>query len=113
VLLGTTDARGAGFYKGKQVVVDFTFKVPLQHGVYLITADARVASEDLYLDRVEAPTRFRITRPSDRNPYRGVVHLPTEIKVHSPEHTSQPPPAYLPPRSRSKNSCSPPPRTNH
>jgi hypothetical protein len=75
--------------KGEQVVVDFTFKVPLQHGVYLVTADARVASEDLYLDRVEAPTRFRITRPSDRNPYRGVVHLPTEIKVHSPDGKQQ------------------------
>jgi ABC-2 type transport system ATP-binding protein len=75
--------------KGEQAVVDFTFKVPLQHGVYLITADARVASEDLYLDRVDAPTRFRITRPSDRNPYRGVVHLPTQIKVHSPEGEQQ------------------------
>jgi ABC-2 type transport system ATP-binding protein len=75
--------------KGEQAVVDFTFKVPLQHGVYLITADARVASEDLYLDRVDAPTRFRITRPSDRNPYRGVVHLPTQIKVHSPEGEHQ------------------------
>ena len=75
--------------KGEQVVVDFTFKVPLQHGVYILTADARVASEDLYLDRVEAPTRFRITRPADRNPYRGVVHLPTEIKVHSPEGKKQ------------------------
>src|SRR5918999_1776394 len=75
--------------KGEQVVVDFTFKVPLQHGVYNVTADARVASEDLYLDRVDAPTRFRITRPSDRNPYRGVVHLPTEIKVHPPEGKQQ------------------------
>src|SRR5215210_7084714 len=75
--------------KGERVVVDFTFKVPLQHGVYMITADARVANEDLYLDRVDAPTRFRITRPSDRNPYRGVVHLPPEIKVHPPEGEKQ------------------------
>ena len=75
--------------KGEQVVVDFTFKVPLQHGVYILAADARVASEDLYLDRIEAPTRFRITRPSDRDAYRGIVHLPTEIKVHSPEGEKQ------------------------
>jgi hypothetical protein len=75
--------------KGEQVVVDFTFKVPLQHGVYSVAADARVGSEDLYLDRAEAPKNFRITRPSDRNPFRGVVHLPTEIKVHSPEGKSQ------------------------
>jgi ABC-type multidrug transport system ATPase subunit len=75
--------------KGEQVVVDFTFKVPLQHGVYNVTADARVASEDLYLDRAEAQKNIRITRPSDRNPFRGVVHLPTEIKVHSPEGKPQ------------------------
>ena len=75
--------------KGRQVIVDFAFKVPLQHGVYTITADARVAGEDLYLDRVDAPTRFRITQPTDRNPYRGLVHLPTEIKVHSPEGVEQ------------------------
>jgi len=75
--------------KGEQLVVDFTFKVPLQHGVYNVTADARVASEDLYLDRAEAQKNFRITRPSDRNPFRGVVHLPTEIKVRSPEGKPQ------------------------
>jgi ABC-type polysaccharide/polyol phosphate transport system ATPase subunit len=75
--------------KGEQVVVDFTFKVPLQHGVYDVTADARVASEDLYLDRAESSKNFRITRPSDRDPYRGVVHLPTEIKVHPPEGEEQ------------------------
>jgi ABC-2 type transport system ATP-binding protein len=75
--------------KGEQVVVDFTFKVPLQHGVYNVTADARVASEDLYLDRANMAKNFRITRPSERNPYRGVVHLPTEIKVHSPEGEKQ------------------------
>jgi ABC-2 type transport system ATP-binding protein len=75
--------------KGEQVVVDFTFKVPLQHGVYNVTADARVASEDLYLDRANVAKNFRITRPSDRSPYRGVVHLPAEIKVHSPEGEKQ------------------------
>jgi ABC-2 type transport system ATP-binding protein len=75
--------------KGERVVVDFIFKVPLQHGLYNVTADARVPSEDLYLDRAETPKNFRITRPSDRNPSRGVVHLPTEIQVRSPEGEKQ------------------------
>jgi len=75
--------------KGEQVIVDFTFKVPLQHGLYNLTADARVASEDLYLDRAETATNFRITRPSDRSPFRGVVHLPMEIKIHSPRGKQQ------------------------
>ncbi len=78
-----------GMEKGEQIVVDFTFKVPLQHGVYNVTADARIESEDLYLDRAETATNFRITRPSDRNPYRGVVYLPTEITVRTPEGTKQ------------------------
>jgi ABC-type proline/glycine betaine transport system ATPase subunit len=75
--------------KGEQVLVDFTFKVPLQHGLYNISADARAGSEDLYLDRAEMAMNFRIARPSDRNPYRGVVHLPTEIKVRTPEGKQQ------------------------
>jgi ABC-type polysaccharide/polyol phosphate transport system ATPase subunit len=75
--------------KGDEVLVDFTFNVPLQHGLYNVSADARVGSEDLYLDRANMPNNFRITRPSDRDPYRGVVHLPTEIKVHSPEGEKQ------------------------
>jgi ABC-type polysaccharide/polyol phosphate transport system ATPase subunit len=75
--------------KGEQVVVDFTFKLPLQHGTYNVTADARVESENLYLDRAEMATNFKITRPSDRNPYRGVVHLPTEITIRTLEEIKQ------------------------
>jgi ABC-type polysaccharide/polyol phosphate transport system ATPase subunit len=74
--------------KGEQVVVDFTFKVPLRRGHYSITAAARTGSKDLH--RVEAATTFRITHPQDsQNSLPGLVHLPTDIKVHAPEGERQ------------------------
>ena len=71
--------------KGERVIVDFIFKIPLQHGLYSVTAAARVGNEDLYLDQAEVAMAFEITYPRERSPFRGVVHLPTEIKVHAPE----------------------------
>ena len=75
--------------KGEQIVVDFTFKVPLQYGHYSITAAARKGSKDLH--RVDAAASFEITRPRDssQNSLRGIVHLPTDIKVHAPEGKRQ------------------------
>jgi len=75
--------------KGKGVVVDFAFKVPLQHGLYKVTAAVRTG-EGLYLDLVDEATTFRISRPQDRDPFQGIVHLPTEITVHdAPEDERQ------------------------
>jgi hypothetical protein len=71
--------------KGERVVVDFSFEVPLRRGRYSISAGARAGSEDSYLDRVDAATTLRITRPQNRKPFHGVVNLPTEIQVHAPE----------------------------
>jgi ABC-type polysaccharide/polyol phosphate transport system ATPase subunit len=75
--------------KGEQAVVDFTFKVPLQHGRYSISAAARAGSEGLYLDRMDAARVFKISRPKDGGPFRGIVHLPTEVKVHASEGERQ------------------------
>jgi len=68
--------------KGERVTVDFAFKVPLHHGPYNVTAAARAGDEDTYLDVADAAAAFRITRPQDREPFEGIVHLPTEIRVH-------------------------------
>jgi len=74
-----------GIKKGERAMIDFTFKVPLQHGRYSISAAARSGSEDMYMDRTDPATVFRIARPKNGGPFRGIVHLPTEIKVHAPE----------------------------
>jgi ABC-2 type transport system ATP-binding protein len=73
--------------KGEQVAVDFTFKAPLQHGHYSISAAARTGGKDL--DRVDPATTFEILRPQDRSPLRGLVHQPAQIKVHAPEGERQ------------------------
>jgi ABC-type polysaccharide/polyol phosphate transport system ATPase subunit len=75
--------------KGERTMVDFTFEVPLQHGRYIVTAAVRAGNEDLYLDRMDEATVFRIARPKDMDPFRGIVHLPTKIKVHAPEEERQ------------------------
>jgi hypothetical protein len=79
--------------KGEQVVVDFTFEVPLGRGFYNISVGARAGDEDSYLDEIDAATTFRIERPRDRSRSRGLVRLPTEIKVHTPEGERQGRPA--------------------
>jgi hypothetical protein len=71
--------------QGDQVIVDFTFEVPLRKGRYSISAGVRAGGEeDSYLDRIDVAMIFRVARRRDRKPLRGVVHLPTEIKVHTP-----------------------------
>jgi ABC-2 type transport system ATP-binding protein len=75
--------------KGERVVVDFTFMVPLRKGRYIISAGARAGGEDSYLDRVDFAITFRIKRPRGRKPFQGIVHLPTEIKVHTSERERQ------------------------
>jgi ABC-2 type transport system ATP-binding protein len=75
--------------KGERVVVDFTFKVPLRKGRYSISASARAGGRDSYLDRVDIAATFRIKRPRNRKPFHGIVHLPTEIKVHAQEGERQ------------------------
>jgi len=81
--------------KGERVIVDFTFKVPLQHGLYNITAAVRTGRgrKDLYLDMVDGAAALEIFHPRDQSPFRGVVRLPTEIKVHAPEGERQGRPA--------------------
>ena len=75
---------------GERVTVDFAFKVPLHHGPYSVTVAVRAGDEDTYLDVADAAATFRITRPQDREPFEGLVHLPTQIKVHdAPEEERQ------------------------
>jgi hypothetical protein len=71
--------------KGERIVVDFTFEVPLRRGVYNISVGARRGDRHSYLDKIDAATTFRIKRPQDQSRSRGVVRLPTQIKVHTPE----------------------------
>ncbi len=75
--------------KGKRVVVDFTFEVPLRKGRYSISAGIRAGGKKRPLDKVDGATIFRIKRSRDQRTFRGILHLPTEIKIRIPEGERQ------------------------
>ena len=78
--------------KGEWVTVDFTFKLPLQHSLYTVTATVRGGQdgdeESLVLDQAKAIT-FSIARPEQGSSFQGLVSLPTEIKVFAPQGERQ------------------------
>ena len=70
--------------KGERMVIDFSFNLPLQHGPYSVGASVvHSQNKKLYMDWVDVATAFTIDRPSDRVPYKGLIHIPTVVKVHS------------------------------
>ena len=69
--------------KGEKVTVDFNVSVMLQHGDYSVTTYiSRRKQRSLYLDWVDVAAVFKVARPNDRGPIRGLVHLPTEVEIH-------------------------------
>jgi ABC-type polysaccharide/polyol phosphate transport system ATPase subunit len=74
--------------KGERVAVDFTFKVPLQHSLYTVTATVRGGEERLLLDQTKA-IAFSIAQPEDGSPFQGLVRLPTEVNVFVPQGEPQ------------------------
>ncbi|MGF1472189.1 MAG: ABC transporter ATP-binding protein [Rubrobacteraceae bacterium] len=74
----------------ERVIVDFTFQVPLQHGIYSVAAAiSEKQSRNLYLDWVDVATVFKIGRPKTRQAFAGLVHLPTQVEIYSPDQTQQ------------------------
>jgi ABC-2 type transport system ATP-binding protein len=75
--------RGAG----ERVIVDFTFRVPLKNGRYSIVASVSdsKAKQDLYMDWIGVAAVFKVSRPSDRGAFAGLVHLPTQVKLFEPD----------------------------
>ena len=70
--------------KGERLTVDFTFKIPLQHNLYTVTTTIRGGEESLMLDQAKAIT-FSIGQQEEGSSFQGLVHLPTEINVFSPQ----------------------------
>lgn len=74
-------------HAGERVIVDFSLRdVPLRHGTYSVTAGILdVALKNVYLDWVGVAAVFDLGRPLDRKAYRGLVHIPAEVEVFSPD----------------------------
>jgi ABC-2 type transport system ATP-binding protein len=70
---------------GERVIVDFRFKPPLHHGHYSITAAlSHPHHNNLFMDWVDVAATFEVDRPTERRAIPGIVHLPTEVEIHSP-----------------------------
>jgi ABC-2 type transport system ATP-binding protein len=67
--------------EGEQVTVDFTFEVPLRAGSYNVAA-AVYDSQGETLDRTDAAATFKLTRPEEERPVKGLVRLPTTVEIH-------------------------------
>jgi len=71
--------------RGERASVDFAFAVPLRPGTY--TVDAAVISQrdaNTCLSRAEAVTTLEVAPPKDGRSVRGLVDLPTEVRVLDP-----------------------------
>lgn len=80
----STDLEGATLGErraGERVVVDFSFPASLKNGRYSVAA-AITRGNNTYLDRVDVAAVFRVSRPSERGAFPGLVHLPTRVAVH-------------------------------
>jgi ABC-2 type transport system ATP-binding protein len=72
--------------KGEQVTVDFTFGVPLRSASYIVNAAVTVPqAEDSELARKQNAASFRVTEGGTLTPVRGLVQLPTEVRLHGLE----------------------------
>ncbi len=68
--------------EGDLVTVDFSLEVPLRGGPYAATATAYDPQvESSCLDHVE--TEFKIIRPENDRPVRGLVNLPATVEVRN------------------------------
>lgn len=75
--------------KGERITVDFNVSVMLQHGDYSVTASVSPQKQRLlYLDWIDVAAVFKVSRPSDRGPIRGLVHLPTQVEIHDSSRKS-------------------------
>lgn len=69
--------------QGERIIVDFLLNMPLQPGSYSVAASvSHPRNKDLYMDWVDVAATFNIQRPEGRGAVRGLVYIPTVVKVH-------------------------------
>ena len=69
--------------RGERATVDFSFAVPLRPGRYAVNSAVR-AGDGAVLSRAEAVATLEVAPPEDGRPVRGLVDLPTEVRVLDP-----------------------------
>lgn len=72
--------------KGEHATVDFTFEVPLRSAAYIVDAVLTVPQAGgSDLARTQNAASFRVTESDTLAPVRGLVQLPTEVRVYGLE----------------------------
>jgi hypothetical protein len=78
---------------GERLSVDFAFAVALRPGFYAVDAALhapRGGAADVCLSRAEAVATLEVLPPEDGRPVRGLVDLPTEVRVLEPAENGPP-----------------------
>jgi ABC-type polysaccharide/polyol phosphate transport system ATPase subunit len=77
---------------GERASVDFAFAMPLRPGRYAVDAavHARRGGADICLSRAEAVATLEVLPPEDGRQVRGLVDLPTEVRVLEPAENGPP-----------------------
>ena len=67
--------------RGERASVDFAFAVPLRPGRYAVDAAVHAPRDGACLSRAEAVATLEVLPPEDGRRVRGLVDLPTEVRV--------------------------------
>jgi hypothetical protein len=67
--------------RGERASVDFAFAVPLRPGRYAVDAAVHAPRDGACLSRAEAVATLEVLLPEDGRQVRGLVDLPTEVRV--------------------------------
>jgi ABC-type polysaccharide/polyol phosphate transport system ATPase subunit len=67
--------------RGERASVDFAFAVPLRPGRYAVDAAVHARRDGACLSRAEAVATLEVLPPEDGRRVRGLVDLPTEVRV--------------------------------
>jgi hypothetical protein len=78
--------------RGGRASVDFAFAVALRPGRYAVDAALHAPRDgaDVCLSRAEAVATLEVLPPEDGRPVRGLVDLPTEVRVLEPAENGPP-----------------------
>ena len=75
---------------GERASVDFAFAVPLRPGRYAVDAAVHARRSGTCLSRAEAVATLEVLPPGDGRRVRGLVDLPTEVRVLEPAENGPP-----------------------
>jgi hypothetical protein len=67
--------------RGERTSVDFAFAVPLRPGRYAVDAAVHARRDGACLSRAKAVVTLEVLQPEDGRQVRGLVDLPTEVRV--------------------------------